>query len=815
MLGLPWALVCLALGLQGGLPPLTMGMGALTLLSLLLWAGLSCRRWPESQGGISLQLTLVRAAICLHGLAASGVACSALVSPAQPLALTALCLGAGLGWVLLAFDSRAALAWLLGLLLPALALLLSQGGSTAGLLGLMLSAWLLLPASQLWQRRQSLRRSQSPLPPLTHRPPLPLSTAELDALKTYEFVLNNISDIVSVVDEHHIIRSVNDAWCRATGVSREIALGRHNNSIPGFGVDAARVEALRACIEDGKQHTVRGALNVDGLKGRVIDTTYHPYIDPVTGARGAVRVSRDVTEHEVALNALLASQAEQRLLLEVFPGLCACLDPELRYTFVNERLAQASCRPLSQWMGRTVAEVVGPEKHAFLQPLVQRALQGEWVHYESSLPGAKGGPQVDTLITLARGTDPLTGEPRCYAFGADVTALKQAQAALLQAKDEAERANRAKSLFLSSMSHELRTPLNSVLGFGQLLEAEAEALTPQHRLYLREILRGGRHLLALINDLLDLARIEADRLAVSLEPVMVSEVVEECRFLIQPLAERHQVQLLPPTGSAPDHVVQADRTRLRQVLLNLLSNAIKYNHAGGTVHIRWARLEGVVRVEVQDSGPGLSADEQRRLFQAFERLSAQHGKVEGAGIGLALSQRLVGLMGGEIGVQSQPGEGCLFWVTLPHAQLPVPEGSALPLVASPPTPASTQALDHTVLYIEDNPVNTMLMEAMLARLPGLKVLTAAQPHHGLALARQHKPDLILLDIQLPEMDGFEVFRHLQEAASTRDIPVIAVSASAMTQDIERGRRIGFASYLTKPLDSQQLLQAVMQNLAPH
>lgn len=810
---LPWALMAGALALQGRLSTAIVSLGSLTVLSLLTWAAVAHHRSSAPQGEAQ-QLTRLRWAIALHGWAGGGLASLAL-SSTQPAALAALCLSAGLGWALLSFDNRAILNLLAGLVLPAVVALLGQGTVEAALLAILLASWLLLPATQLWRRRQALRRGRAPLAPLTHRPPLPLSTAEQDALKTYEFVLNNISDIVSVVDERQTVRAVNDAWCRATGISREAAVGQHNNALPGFGVSASRVEALRACLEDGKPRTIRGLFNAPGVMGRVLDTTFHPYVDPVTGTRGAVRVSRDVTEHEVALKALLASQAEQRLLLEVFPGFCACLDAQLRYTFVNERLARASGRATELWIGRTVAEVVSPEKHAFLQPLVQRALRGELVHYESPLPGINGGPQVDTLITLARGTDSLSGEERCYAFGTDVSALKQAQAALVVAKDEAERANRAKSQFLSSMSHELRTPMNSVLGFGQLLEVDAHALSAQHRLYLREILRGGRHLLALINDLLDLARIENDKLAVSLEPVVVTEVVDECRFLIQPLAERHQVQVVPPTGSAPDHMVLADRTRLRQVLLNLLSNAVKYNHKGGTVHIRWARAGDLLRLEVQDSGPGLSADEQIKLFQAFERLGAQHGAVEGAGIGLALSQRLLALMGGHIGVSSNVGEGCLFWVTLPHTSLNIP--SALPLHMHSPEEASltTAALDRTVLYIEDNPVNTMLMEAMLARLPGLKVLTAAMPQDGLALARQHKPDLILLDIQLPEMDGFEVFRHLQAGDSTRDIPVIAVSASAMTQDIERGRRIGFADYLTKPLDSQQLLHAVMRSLSPH
>jgi PAS domain S-box-containing protein len=431
------------------------------------------------------------------------------------------------------------------------------------------------------------------------------------------------------------------------------------------------------------------------------------------------------------------------------------------------------------------------------------------------------GVVIDVLVHRA-------GDGSLVRTYTDVTGEVQAQRALVKARDEAERANRAKSDFLSRMSHELRTPLNAVLGFAQLLQSDPEErLSPQQAARVGELLRGGRHLLALINEVLDLSRIEAGTLALELAPVRLPELMGECLRLIEPLAEKRGITLTVRPGGPAAPAVRADRTRLKQVLLNLLSNAVKYNRAGGQVVLAWAVARGDegapgsrgVRIDVSDTGPGLTLMQQERLFQAFERLDAEGSEVEGAGIGLALSKWLVNLMRGEIGVTSEPGRGSTFWVSLESADsasAPDNPAAEAPFDAAPaPAPADAPAggaLTHTVLYIEDNAVNQMLMAGMLARRGGVELLTASDGPQGLAIAAERRLDLVLLDIQLPGIDGYEVLRRLRQQPGGRRVPVFAVSANAMPSDLAQAQAAGFDGYVTKPIDLVQLLDAVARAL---
>ena len=378
---------------------------------------------------------------------------------------------------------------------------------------------------------------------------------------------------------------------------------------------------------------------------------------------------------------------------------------------------------------------------------------------------------------------------------------------LKRARDEAERANRAKSDFLSATSHDLRTPMNAILGFSQLLESDtAERLSDRHRGQVREIRRAGSHLLELINDVLDLARVEAGMQSVRMEPVPVAVLLDDCLSLMQPAAREKGIRLSESVRSPCQCFVSADRTRLKQVLVNLLSNAIKYNREHGSVDIGCTAIdEHTIQISVSDTGPGLGPQQLKRLFQPFDRLGADAGSIEGAGIGLALSKRLVELMNGSIGVESSPGRGCRFWVRLERAQ-------AVESLAEPTAPAMLDAANvrtvgatHTVLYIEDNPVNVLLMEAVVEREPAWRLIHAPLPELGLELAAAQPPDLILLDIQLPGFDGYEVLRRLRAMESTRAIPVVAITASAMHGEVEKGLAAGFGDYLTKPLDVARLL----------
>lgn len=384
--------------------------------------------------------------------------------------------------------------------------------------------------------------------------------------------------------------------------------------------------------------------------------------------------------------------------------------------------------------------------------------------------------------------------------------LEATNAELVTAKLSAEQASHAKSTFLSNMSHELRTPLNAILGFTQLLQTQPENLTAEKLdTYTSHILKAGEHLLILINEILDLAKIESGAIGLSMESVSLSELLQGCELLVKPIAEKQHVSLdFPPESSL---CVHADRTRLKQVLLNLLSNAIKYNREEGKVEVRVSeRTDGKIHIAVRDSGIGLTADQIGQLFQPFNRLGQESGMREGTGIGLVVTKRLTELMGGVIGVNSTHGVGSEFWIELPRAESSVRGEAAARLDKSLAVLSEAEAGKRSVLYVEDNPVNLHLVEEVLGLRSNIRLITAAEGGMGLELARAHKPDVILLDINLPGMNGFTVLKHLQSREETRHIPVIAVSANAMPRDIEKGLTLGFYRYLTKPIRVAELLE---------
>jgi len=382
--------------------------------------------------------------------------------------------------------------------------------------------------------------------------------------------------------------------------------------------------------------------------------------------------------------------------------------------------------------------------------------------------------------------------------------------ALSAATAEADRANQAKSEFLSRMSHELRTPLNAILGFAQLLELDTASAEQQESV--EQILRAGRHLLGLINEVLDISRIEAGRLQLSVEPVPVHETVRQAIELVRPSAAESGVSVRSDAIDEELHVL-ADRQRLQQVLLNLLSNGIKYNRPSGTVTVACETLAADrLQIRVTDTGEGIAADKLERLFTPFDRLGAEASAVEGTGLGLALSKSLVEAMGGTLGVRSRPGTGTTFSVELAIAIGPVAPDDVAPAESAPPAESDTQRTPRKILYIEDNLSNLRLVESVLARRPGTTVLSAMQGRVGLDLARDHRPDLILLDRHLPDMSGDEVFRLLHDDPRTHDIPVIVLSADAIPATMRRLLDAGVRAYLTKPLDVPRFLAVVDESL---
>ncbi|MCA1863677.1 MULTISPECIES: ATP-binding protein [Janthinobacterium] len=377
-------------------------------------------------------------------------------------------------------------------------------------------------------------------------------------------------------------------------------------------------------------------------------------------------------------------------------------------------------------------------------------------------------------------------------------------AELKKARLVAEKANRAKSEFLSSMSHELRTPLNAVLGFAQLMASDVPPPTVPQQRSIEQILKGGWYLLRLINEILDLAMIESGKVTLSQEAMSLLDVLQDCQAMIAPQAEKRGIRMqFPRCGQA--FYVHADRTRVKQVMVNLLSNAIKYNQSGGAVTVDCSQRAGKVRVSVRDSGAGLDAGQVAQLFQPFNRLGQENSTEEGTGIGLVVTKQLVELMGGTIGVDSTVGVGTTFWFELAASSAPalvLGDGDALPQVQEP------QESQRTLLYVEDNPANLALVEQLIARRSDLKLLTAIDAHLGIDLARTYQPDVILMDINLPGISGFGALHILHDDPLTSHIPVMALSANAVPRDIEKGLEAGFFRYLTKPIKVVEFMDAL-------
>jgi signal transduction histidine kinase/ActR/RegA family two-component response regulator len=419
---------------------------------------------------------------------------------------------------------------------------------------------------------------------------------------------------------------------------------------------------------------------------------------------------------------------------------------------------------------------------------------------------------VETLARRRRYAIALV-EQRTYALREALEEQARLEQGEREAREVAEAANRAKSEFLSRMSHELRTPLNAVLGFGQLLELDE--LNDSQQEAVAQIIKGGRHLLGLINDVLDISRIETGNLAMSPEPVLVSDLIGETLSLMRPLAAARDIQVVTVESNPLDDAhVLADRQRIKQILLNLVSNAVKYGHPDTTVTVSCEAYAGSqLRIVVADTGPGIRPEDLERLFVPFERLGAERSEVEGTGVGLALSKRLAEAMDGTIGVASKFGIGSRFWVELPAVEGPLErlgriggartaEGEAL----------AGQDRLHKVLYIEDNLPNVRLVERILARRTDIEVVPAMQGRLGLALAHEHRPALILLDLHLPDLEGGEILRQLRRDPATASTPVVILSADATAGQVERLLAEGATAYLTKPLDVKQLLAIVAKSV---
>jgi PAS domain S-box-containing protein len=513
-----------------------------------------------------------------------------------------------------------------------------------------------------------------------------------------------------------------------------------------------------------------------------------------------IGIYSNISEHKKAEESVKQASQYSRSLIEASLDPLVTISAEGKITDVNTATEQVT--------GVVRADLVGSDFAVYFTDPAQAREGYQQVFakgFVTDYPLAirhTSGKIIDVLYNASVYRDDAGKVLGVFAAARDVTERKKAEVALVGARESAERANHAKSAFLSSMSHELRTPMNAILGFSQMLEYDG-ALNEDQQDNVNEILKGGRHLLELINEVLDLAKIESGRIDLSIEAVELSTLVEDCHQMILPLAAARKIGLSMMVHK--DTAVQADRIRLKQVLLNLLSNAIKYNRHGGEIRLGLQAIaNGWLRISVSDDGCGIAPEHMEQLFQPFTRINASHSDIEGTGIGLTISRRLVELMGGKVGVDSQAGLGSTFWIELPLATYETLETNSGTIAAMP----ELSRKDCRVLCIDDNPVNLKLIAQMLRKRSNIELIAAHTPELGIELAVAHRPELILLDINMPGMNGYQVLEVLKADPRLAAIPVMAVTANAMPRDIEKGQEAGFIEYLTKPLDVSHFLNTI-------
>ncbi len=610
--------------------------------------------------------------------------------------------------------------------------------------------------------------------------------------------------IVQIADTEPSILEVNRAFATLVNRPREALVGSNPADLLAGAGDPRRLLS-----EPTGQLGVDGYVVVCGEE-RVPVTLRVAVVEACEGVPRLVLVQASELVHRREMErALRESEQRVRDLVDNVDALIYIKSADGRYLLFNRHFEEVFGVRRDDPTVTTNYDIVSPDTAAVYTANDRRVLEaGSPIHFEEPKSDGDSG----TWLSLKFPLFDEDGRPYAVAgISTDITDRKTAEAAVRQAKEEAERANRAKSEFLSRMSHELRTPLNSILGFGQLLQLESLPVSAGDSV--DRIVNAGRHLLALINEVLEISRIEAGGQPLRVEPVHCCWPLTEAIDLVRPLAAERDIALEQDLHAGLFEFVLADPQRLKQVLLNILTNAIKYNRPSGTVRITLHLMpDRVLRYRFADTGRGIAAGDLERAFLPFERLDADATDAEGTGLGLALSRGLIEAMGGSIGVErSVQGEGSTFFVDLPLTDNPDDEAGFL---FQPETTAFPQRIERggRILYIEDNLANFELVQRVFERLGGLELMSAMQGQMGIELAAQHAPDLILLDLHLPDIDGEEVLRRLRADERMRDIPVIILSADATPMQMERLMACGAEDYLTKPLELAGFVEAVERAL---
>ena len=589
------------------------------------------------------------------------------------------------------------------------------------------------------------------------------------------------------------------AEARARGLGREVVGRRKDGSTFPLEIAVSEMSLggqryFTGILRDitARQQADEALLKAGALQSAIFNSASFSSI--ATDARGVIQIFNVGAEH-------MLGYAAAEVLNRITPADIS--DPE-------EVIARA--RALSLELGTPIAPG--------FEALVFKASRGIGDVYELTYI-RKDGSRLPAEVSVTALRDPHNAIIGYLLIGTDNTerqriateralldqVLRDKNAELESARVVAERANLAKSDFLSGMSHELRTPLSAILGFAQLIESGSPPPTLAQKRGVDQILKAGWYLLELINEILDLALIESGKLSLSMEPVSLTEVMYECEAMIEPQALTRGISVAFFPFETPCFV-HADRIRVKQIVINLLSNAIKYNKVGGTVSVECTpRAPQSIRISVRDTGAGLAPEQLAQLFQPFNRLGQKASVEQGTGIGLVVCKRLVELMGGVIGVESVVGKGCVFWIDL--ELISTPQAAVRPdKPTSVPAPARGDAPVHTLLYVEDNPANLMLVEDLVARRPDIRLLSARDGKRGIEMARASLPDVILMDINLPGISGLQALRILAEDPATAHIPVVALSANAIPRDIEKGLQAGFFRYLTKPIKVNEFMDTL-------
>jgi PAS domain S-box-containing protein len=635
--------------------------------------------------------------------------------------------------------------------------------------------------------------------------------------------LNSIGDAVIATDADARVTLMNPLAEKLTGWTQAQASGRMVDEIIHIINKETRLLSRIPVMETLAQGTTQGMANHtiliarDGSECDIADSCA-PIRDRDSQVIGAVLVFRDVTGEYAAQQALRESEARYRGLFDTIDeGFCIIeliydqheKPVDWRYLEVNPSFEKQT--GISEVTGKRIRELAPAHEEYWFETYGKVALTGNPVRFINEAKAIDG---IDNrwfdLYAFPAGEP---GSHKVAILFTDITerkrldqVLQDRNAELKLAKAVAEKANLAKSNFLSSMSHELRTPLNAILGFAQLLEAGSPPPTPSQTIRLHQIIKAGWYLLDLINEILDLAVIESGKLSLSLEPLSLSNVLLECEAMIGPQAQQRGINIIFDKVD-PAWFAHADHTRVKQALINLLSNAIKYNREQGMVEVACIATPEHLRISIKDSGAGLPPDKLAQLFQPFNRLGQETGTEEGTGIGLVVTRQLVELMGGTVGVESTVGVGSEFWIELIRDVMP--QLAAEHTMAAELAPqAQGNAPQRTLLYVEDNPANLMLVEQIIEGVPHVRMLSARDATLGIALARAHLPEVILMDINLPGISGIQALKILRENPATTHIPVLAVSANAMPRDIEKGLEAGFFRYLTKPIKINEFMDAL-------